>query len=68
MNSDIRREIRIRNRLHNKYKSSRNSTDNHKFKSQRNKVNNMIKHARFLKILMALLIPYTLVTQGHIGN
>ena len=46
MNSDIRREIRIRNRLHSKYKTTKSLTHLNKFKAQRNKVNNMKKHSR----------------------
>ena len=46
MNSELRREIKIRERLHNKYKRNKTLITLNKFKQQRNKVNNMRKYAR----------------------
>ena len=45
-NSYIKREIRTRNRLKKIARTKKSSTAIHKYKSHRNKVNNMIKHAR----------------------
>ena len=44
--SEIRRQIRIRDRLRKKALKSKNRTDITKFKLQRNKVNNMEKYAK----------------------
>ena len=44
--SDIRREIRTRDRLHKMLKRNKSTTNLQRYKSQRNKVNNMIKYAR----------------------
>ncbi|KAK3106559.1 hypothetical protein FSP39_022538 [Pinctada imbricata] len=52
-NSELRREIRIRNRMWKKAKKSGSPFQIDKYKHQRNKVNNMKKHARevfFLEI------------------
>jgi len=46
MTSELRKNIRIRNRLHKRARSSKLPIDITKFKSQRNKVNNMKKFAR----------------------
>ena len=46
MNNELRREIRLRNRLHAKYKSTRTASNHTQFRIQRNKVNNMKKHVR----------------------
>lgn len=45
-NSDIRREIRIRDRLRKIHLRNKTSHSGQKFKSQRNKVNNMKKYAK----------------------
>ena len=45
-NTDIKREIRIRDRLHKLARQKKTENSIRKFKSQRNKVNNMIKYAR----------------------
>ena len=45
-NSHIKREIRTQNRLKKIARTKKSSTAVHKYKSHRNKVNNMIKHAR----------------------
>ena len=45
-NADIRKEIRIRDRLHNINCKHPSPLNCRKYKSQRNKVNNMIKFAR----------------------
>lgn len=45
-NSDIKREIRIRNRLHKNARARPSDSAIDKYKRQRNKVNNMKKHAR----------------------
>ena len=44
--SDLRREIKIRDRIHKKYKLCNSITNLNNFKRQRNKVNNMKKYAR----------------------
>jgi hypothetical protein len=44
-NSEIRKEIRIRNRLHSAWRNNKSNYARNKYKSQRNKVNNMIKYA-----------------------
>ena len=45
-NSEIRKEIRTRNRLHKLARRNQSNQSLQKYKSQRNKVNNMIKYAR----------------------
>ena len=45
-NSDIKREIRIRDRLKKNARTKKPSNAIHKYKSNRNKVSNMIKYAR----------------------
>ena len=45
-NSEIRKEIRIRNRLHSAWRNNKCNYARNKYKSQRNKVNNMIKYTR----------------------
>ena len=45
-NSEIRKEIRTRNRLHKLARRNQSKQSLQKYKSQRNKVNNMIKYAR----------------------
>ncbi|CAC5357737.1 unnamed protein product [Mytilus coruscus] len=45
-NSEIRRYIRIRNRLHSVHRKTKTNHALIKYKFQRNKVNNMIKYAR----------------------
>ncbi|CAG2224800.1 unnamed protein product [Mytilus edulis] len=45
-NSEIRKEIRLRDRLHKKLRKLRTVQNTKKFKVQRNKVNNMIIHAK----------------------
>ena len=52
-NSHIKREIRTRNRLNKIARTKKSSTDIHKYKSHRNKVHNMIKHAREQFLLSA---------------
>ena len=52
-NSHIKREIRTRNRLKKIARTKKSSTAIHKYKSHRNKVNNMIKHAREQFLLSA---------------
>jgi ribosomal protein L17 len=52
-NSHIRREIRTRNRLKKIARTKKSSTTIHKYKSHRNKVNNMIKHAHEQFLLSA---------------
>ena len=46
MNSEHRREIKFRERLHNKYKRNKTLIALNKFKQQQNKINNMSKYAR----------------------
>ena len=46
MTSELRKEIKLRDKLHNKYKKNKCSTNSEIFKRQRNKVNNMKKYAR----------------------
>ena len=46
MTSELRKEIKLRDKLHKKYKNYKNSTNSDNFKRQRNKVNNMKKYAR----------------------
>ena len=48
MTSELRKHLRIRDRLHKIARSTKLLSDINKFKSQRNKVNNMKKHARLL--------------------
>jgi hypothetical protein len=43
-NSEIRKEIRTRNRLHKLARRNQSNQSLQKYKSQRNKVNNMIKY------------------------
>ncbi|CAG2194839.1 unnamed protein product [Mytilus edulis] len=45
-NSEIRKEIRLRDRLHKKLRKLRTVQNTKKYKVQRNKVNNMIIHAK----------------------
>ena len=45
-NSEIRKEIGIRNRLHSTRRNTKSNYARSKYKSQRNKVNNMIKYTR----------------------
>ena len=45
-NSEIRKEIRTRNRVHKLARRNQSNQSLQKYKSQRNKVNNMIKYAR----------------------
>ncbi|CAC5368803.1 unnamed protein product [Mytilus coruscus] len=45
-NSEIRKEIRLRDRLHKKLRKLRTVQNTNKFKVQRNKVNNMITYAK----------------------
>ena len=45
-NSEIRKEIGIRNRLHSARRNTKSNYARSKYKSQRNKVNNMIKYTR----------------------
>ena len=46
MTSELRHEIRIRDKLHRKAKQTTRPSDFNNFKRQRNKVNNMKKHCR----------------------
>jgi len=46
MNSDIRKQIRCRDRLHKRFRVSGSDADLIKFKRHRNKVNNMKKYVR----------------------
>ena len=52
-NSEIRREIRKRNRLHEIKRMKKDENSKQKYKAQRNKVNNMIKYAREQFLLSA---------------
>jgi hypothetical protein len=45
-NSEIRKEIGIRNRFHSARRNTKSNYARSKYKSQRNKVNNMIKYTR----------------------
>ena len=45
-NSEIRKQIRTRNRVHKLARRNQSNQSLQKYKSQRNKVNNMIKYAR----------------------
>ena len=44
--SELRYNIRLRNRLRKRYFKTKRESDRSSFKRQRNKVNNMIKHAK----------------------
>ena len=46
MTSEIRKEIRIQDRLRKKYIKNKIGTNERKYKNQRNKVNNLKKFAR----------------------
>jgi hypothetical protein len=46
MKSEIRKEIRIRDRLRKKYIKNKIGTNERKYKNQRNKVNNLKKSAK----------------------
>ena len=46
MTSEIRKEIRIRDRLRKKYIQNKIDTNERKYKNQRNKVNNLKKSAK----------------------
>ena len=46
MTSEIRKEIRIRDRLRKKYIKNKIGTNERKYKNQRNKVNNLKKSAK----------------------
>ncbi|PJE78200.1 hypothetical protein CI610_02867 [invertebrate metagenome] len=48
MNSEIRKNIRFRDRLYKKAKTTKRDPDIRKYKDQRNKVNNMKKNARLI--------------------
>jgi hypothetical protein len=46
MTSEIRKEIRIRDRVRKKYIKDKRGTNERKYKNQRNKVNNLKKSAK----------------------
>ena len=57
MTSEIRKEIRIRDRLRKKYIKNKIGTTERKYKNQRNKVNNLKKSAKenfYLSIIESL--------------
>ena len=70
MNSEIRKEIKLRNKLHKKYSNLKSMINLENFKRQRNKVNNRKNMQDFhsMKILMVLLINITRMIRNHIGS
>jgi hypothetical protein len=67
-NSHINREIRTRNRLKKIARTKKSSTAIHKYKSYRNKVNNMTKHACEQFLLSANELVDSLVLDGISGG